>query len=102
MRLKKCGVYVAFIRELKNRSGKVFQHRLIELLSYDRNLIDFAFIWDRTKDGWEFWSKKNKTSGKTPPWSLFTSMLEIFSSAVYAQRHHHIEERNRTLYDSRR
>jgi hypothetical protein len=60
MRLKKCGVYVAFIRELKNRSGKVFQHRLIELLSYDRNLIDFAFIWDRTKDGWEFWSKKNK------------------------------------------
>ena len=40
-------------------AGKVFQNRLIELLSYERNLIDFAFIWDRTKDGWEFWANKN-------------------------------------------
>ena len=60
MRLKKCGVYVAFIRDLKNRSGNAFQHRLIEMLSYDRDIIDFAFIWDKTKEGWEFWDKKNQ------------------------------------------
>ena len=57
---KKCGVYVAFIRELKKRSGKTFQNRLIELLSYDRDIIDFGLIWDETKEGWEFWDEKNQ------------------------------------------
>lgn len=60
MRLKKCGVYVAFMRELKKRSGKTFQNRLIELLSYDRDIIDFALIWRETKEGFEFWDKKNQ------------------------------------------
>lgn len=60
MKLKKCGVYVAFIRELKKRSGKTFQNRLIELLSYDRDIIDFGLIWDETKEGWEFWDEKNQ------------------------------------------
>ena len=63
MKLKRLGVLIPFMREAKKRF-KTFDNsdfQQIINMSHSSEVINFALVWAATKEGWEFWNKKNKS-----------------------------------------
>lgn len=56
--LKKKRLWSEFKREFKNKKNDDFNDYII--MSDSLNVIIYAFLWEHTKRGYDFWEKLNK------------------------------------------